>query len=294
MFEKRRMLQSKSEIVMRNLVLGAIFFTSAAFLVIPVIIAFLGSFHDWNPLSGTFNFTGFSNYTRMFQDRVFYRAMLNTAVFCFIVVLFRVVIGLALAYAINSRLIKYKSFFRTIFYMPTVTPLIAVAYVWNIMFNAQFGLLNQVLGTNINWLYDSRFALPAIMMLTIWKDFGYAVILFMAGLNSIPEDAIEAAEIDGASKWQTLKSIILPLLKPTTTVVVVTSIISYLQAFIQIMVLTDGGPGTTTYVSSYIIYQEAFVNYNFGYASAIAFVLLIVTIILTFIYFKVTGISEEI
>lgn len=294
MFEKRRTLQSKSEIIFRNTVLGIIIFFGGAFLVIPVFIALLGSFHNWNPLGGTFSFTGFDNYIRMFNDRVFYRSMVNTAIFTFIVVFFRVVIGLALAYAINSKLIKYKSFYRTIFYMPTVTPLIAVAYVWRIMFNPQFGAINQFLGTNINWLFDSRFALPAIMLLTIWKDFGYAVILFMAGLNNIPEDSLEAAEIDGASRFQLFRKIILPLLKPTTTVVIVTSIISYLQSFIQVMVLTDGGPGTSTYVSSYIIYQEAFVNYNFGYASAIAFILLIITIILTVIYFKVTGVSKEI
>lgn len=294
MFEKRRTLQSKSEIIFRNTVLGIIIFFGGAFLVIPVFIALLGSFHNWNPLGGTFSFTGFDNYIRMFNDRVFYRSMVNTAIFTFIVVFFRVVIGLALAYAINSELIKYKSFYRTIFYMPTVTPLIAVAYVWRIMFNPQFGAINQFLGTNINWLFDSRFALPAIMLLTIWKDFGYAVILFMAGLNNIPEDSLEAAEIDGASRFQLFRKIILPLLKPTTTVVIVTSIISYLQSFIQVMVLTDGGPGTSTYVSSYIIYQEAFVNYNFGYASAIAFILLIITIILTVIYFKVTGVSKEI
>lgn len=293
MLGNRRALQSKSEIILRNVVLGLLFFLSMAFLVIPVLIALLGSFHDWNPLIGTFKFTGFDNYLRMFQDKVFYQSMINTAVFTSVVVFFRVVIGLALAYAINSKLIKRKAFYRTIFYMPTVTPLIAVAYVWNIMFNAQYGVINQTLGTNINWLFDSRFALIAIMLMTIWKDFGYAVILFIAGLNDISTEVIEAAEIDGASKWQTFKSIIWPLLKPMTTVVIVTSIISYLQAFIQIMVLTDGGPGTKTYVSSYIIYKEAFTNYNFGYASAIAFIVLIITVILTIIYFKVDSRINE-
>lgn len=294
MFEKRKSLQSKSEVTMRNIVIFIIAFLSLAFLVIPILMAFIGSFHDWNPLSGTFDFLGFDNYIRMFQDPVFYRSMINTVIFSLVVIFFRVALGLGLAYGINSKLIKNKTFYRTIYYMPTVTPLIAVAYVWQLMYQPQFGAINQIFGSNINWLYDSRFALLAIILMTIWKDFGYAVILFMSGLNNVPQEAIEAAKIDGASDWDVFKYITLPLLKPTTLFVVITSLISYLQAYIHVMVLTDGGPGTSTYVSSFIIFEEAFEQYNFGYASAIAFVLLILTVILTIVMFKRSGSTEDV
>ena len=215
--------------------------------------------------------------------------MINTLIFCVVVVFFRVVLGLALAYAITSKMTKHKTFFRTVFYMPTVTPLVAVAFVWKIMYNPQFGLIDQIFGLDINWLYDSAFALPAVMVMTIWKDFGYAVILFMSGLLSVPSDYYEASNIDGANAWQTFRYITLPLLKPTMIFVVITSIISYLQAYVPVMVMTDGGPGTSTFLSSYLVYDQAFVKYNFGYASAIAFFILILTAILTVLSFKVTG-----
>ena len=170
-----------------------------------------------------------------------------------------------------------------------MTPLVAVAFVWKIMYNPQFGLIDQVLGLDVNWLYSSSLALPAVMLMTIWKDFGYAVILFMSGLLSVPSDYYEAAHIDGANAWQTFRNITLPLLKPTMIFVVITSIISYLQAYVPVMVMTKGGPGTTTYLSSYLVYDQAFVKYNFGYASAIAFFILILTAVLTVVSFKVTG-----
>ena len=172
--------------------------------------------------------------------------------------------------------------------MPTVTPLVAVAYVWKIMYNPQFGLIDQITGLNIDWLMDSRYALLAIMLMTIWKDFGYAVILFMSGLLSVSTDCQEAASIDGANAWQTFRYVTLPLLKPTTIFVVITSLISYLQAYVPVLVMTKGGPGTSTYLSSYIVYDQAFVKYNFGFASAISFIILIFTAILTVLSFKVT------
>lgn len=289
MFKKKRPLQSKSEIVLRNIVVAFLVVYMGIFLIVPIIMAFLGSFHLWNPLNGTYEFLGLDNYIRMFQYPTFWTAMVNTLIFCAVVIIFRVLLGLGLAYAITSKMTKRKTFFRTVFYMPTVTPLVAVAFVWKIMYNPQFGLIDQVFGLDINWLYSSSLALPAVMVMTIWKDFGYAVILFMSGLLSVPSDYYEASHIDGANAWQTFRSITLPLLKPTMIFVVITSIISYLQAYVPVMVMTKGGPGTSTYLSSYLVYDQAFVKYNFGYASAIAFFILILTAVLTVISFKVTG-----
>lgn len=215
--------------------------------------------------------------------------MNNTLIFTFFSVLFRIIIGLALALAISSRLTRFKTFFQGLFYMPTITPLVAVSFVWMWMFDPQFGLINKIFGLDINWLKDSNWALPAIIIMTIWKDFGYATVIFLGGLMGLPEEVFEAAEVDGASKWQTFWKITLPLLKPTTIFVLITSLISYLQAYIQILIMTDGGPGTSTYVISYLIYDEAFVNYNFGTASAMAILLFVVIGLLTLIMFRVTS-----
>lgn len=289
MFWKRRPLQSKSEIWMRNLVMGFLIIYMTIFLVIPVIMVIAGSFHQWNPLNQTYNWLGIDNYIRMFSYPTFWQSMINTILFCVVVVTFRVILGLAIAYALNSKMTKHKTFFRTVFYMPTVTPLVAVAYVWMIMYNPQFGLIDKIFGFDINWLYDSKFALPSLMIMTIWKDFGYAVILFLSGLLSLPSDSYESASIDGANAWQTFRYITLPLLKPTMLFVVVTSIISYLQAYVPVLVMTKGGPGTSTYLSSYLVYDQAFKQYNFGYASAISLFILVLTAIFTVISFKFTG-----
>lgn len=294
MVAKKAKIKSSSEIILRNSVVGSMCVFYIVFLIVPIIIALIGSFHQWNPLNGVFKYTGIENYSNVIKDPLFWKSTWNTLIFSAIVIAFRVALGLAIAYAIYSKLIKYKNFFRTVFYMPVVTPIVAVAYVWKIMYNPQIGIINNLFGLNTNWLFDAKTALPAIMIMTIWKDFGYAVVMFMAGLYSLPEDCFEAARVDGASSWQEFKNITLPLLKPMTLFVVVTSIISYIQTYVPVLVMTEGGPGTSTFLSSYIIYDEAFVKYNFGYASAISFILFVITAILTAISFKVSSNKSEI
>ncbi|MCI9082745.1 MAG: sugar ABC transporter permease [Lachnospiraceae bacterium] len=290
---KRRPLQSKSEIWMRNIVMSILVIYMVIFLIVPVVMVLMGSLHQWNPLNGTYKWIGIENYTRMFSYPTFWQSMFNTVIFCIFVVFFRVILGLGIAYAVNSKMTRFKTFFRTVFYMPTVTPLVAVAYVWKIMYNPQFGLIDKIFGLDINWLYDSAFALPALMLMTVWKDFGYAVILFLSGLLSLPSDCYESASIDGANAWQTFRHITLPLLKPTMLFVVVTSIISYLQAYVPVLVMTKGGPGTSTYLSSYLVFDQAFKQYNFGYASAISLFILVLTAIFTVISFKAAGSKEN-
>lgn len=292
MFRKSNPLQSKSEILLRNITVTGMILFYLVFLLVPIGIALAGSFHEWNPLSGTYRFLGVENYINVFTSALFGKAMLNTLIFSAVVIFFRVGLGLAIAVAIYSTLIKHKSFFRAIYYMPVVTPMVAVAFVWKFLYNPQIGAINQILGMDVNWLMNPKTALFAIIVMTIWKDFGYAVVMFMAGLYSLPTDAMEAAKVDGASSWQTFKYLTLPLLKPMTLFVVITSIISYIQAYVQVLILTEGGPGTTTYLSSYIIYNEAFVKYNFGYASAMSFVLFVITAVFTWLSFRVSGDSE--
>lgn len=289
MFRKTRPLQSKSEVLLRNITVTGMIFFYVIFLFVPIGIAFAGSFHDWNPLSGTYRFTGIENYTSVFTSRLFGKAIFNTMLFSVVVIIFRVGIGLAIAVLICSGLVKQKGFFRAVYYMPVVTPMVAAAFVWKFLYNPQIGAINQILDLNINWLLNPKTALLSVMVMTIWKDFGYAVVMYVAGIYSLPGDAMEAAKVDGASPWQTFRYLTLPLLKPMTLFVVITSMISYIQAYVQVMVLTEGGPGTATYLSSYLIYNEAFVTYNFGYASAMSFVLFVITAWFTWLSFRVSG-----
>ena len=292
MFKKSHPLQSRSEIWLRNIVVIAMVLFFSVFLIIPIGIAFAGSFHEWNPLSGTYRFLGLENYKEVFVSPLFWKALLNTAIFSGVVIVFRVGLGLGIACAINCALVKAKSFFRAVFYMPVVTPMVAVAFVWKFIYNPQIGTINQLFNLDINWLMNPKTALAAVIIMTIWKDFGYAVVMFVAGLMSLPSDALEAAKVDGANAWQNFRYITLPLLKPTTLFVIITSIINYIQAYVQILIMTEGGPGTATYLASYIIYDEAFVKYNFGYASALSFVLFVVTAGLTWLSFRVSGNQE--
>lgn len=265
----------------------------AIFLAYPIYKAFAGSLHNWNPLIDKYDYVGFENFKDVLTSGLFWDSMKNTFVFAFFSVLFRIVIGLGLALLLMSKLTKMKTVFQGLFYLPTITPLVAVSFVWMWMFDPQFGLINKVFHLDINWLKDTHWALPAIIIMTIWKDFGYATVLFLGGLMGLPEDVFEAARIDGASSWQTFWRVTVPLLKPTTLFVMITSLITYLQAYIQILIMTDGGPGTSTYVISYLIFDEAFVKYNFGTASAMAIILFVIIGILTVIMFKVTAERKE-
>ena len=266
-------LRSRSEVILRGTVVCALVIFFVTFFVIPIFMVFGGSFFRWNPLKGQLNFLGLDNWKRVFTSDLFWRSMGNTVFFAAVATVFRVVLGLALASALYSRLIKHKSVYRVLYYLPTITPLVAVAFVWKFIFDPRIGLLDQLLNTNINWLFDSRYAMVAILIL--------------------PQDCYEAAEVDGAGAWQRFRRLTLPLLKPTILFIVITSLISYFQTYIPVMVLTQGGPGTQTYLASYLIYEEAFSKYNFGYASALSFVLFIFIALLTGLSFKVSGKSDD-
>lgn len=209
---RRNPLRSKSEIWLRNIVVITVVAFFSIFVFIPIGAVFVGSFHQWNPLKGQFNFTGTANWVKAFTSDLFWKSMKNTFLFAAVATSFRIIIGLALASALYSRLIKHKSLYRVLYYLPTITPLVAVAFVWKFIFDPQIGLLDQILNKNINWLFDSRYAMPAILLLTIWKDFGYAVIILLGGMYALPQDCFEAAEIDGASAWQRFIYMTLPLL----------------------------------------------------------------------------------
>ena len=285
-------LRSRSETVLRNTVVFALALFFLLFFFAPIVMAFVGSFHQWNPLKGQYVPNGLQNWRMALTNALFWRSMGNTVWFSAVAVAARVVLGLLLASTLHAGLVRWKPLLRTLYYLPTITPMVAVAFVWKFMYQPQYGLLNQLLGTRINWLFDARYAMSAILLLTIWKDFGYAVVILLGGLYSLPTDCFEAAQIDGAGAWRRFFAITLPLLRPTVVFIVITSLISYFQTYIPVMVLTQGGPGTQTYLASYLIYDQAFVKYSFGYASAISFVLFLIIALLTLLSFRLTGKAE--
>lgn len=276
----------KKQLNFRNVSVLFLIVYFAVFLFYPIYKAFAGSLHDWNPLTQKYNYIGWENYQFVLGDKLFWKSLTNTLFFTFVSTVLRLAVGLALALMLFSRMTKMRTFFQGLFYMPTVTPMVAVSFVWMWMFNPQFGLINRFFHLDINWLKNSNWAMIAIIIMTVWKDFGYATVLFLAGLMGLPEEVYEASRIDGANGWQTFKNITLPLLKPVTLFVTITSLISYFQTYIQILIMTEGGPGTSTFVISYLIFDEAFVNYNFGTASAIAVILFVVIAVLTLLMFR--------
>lgn len=278
---------------LRNVVVAFIVVDFAVFLIYPIIRAFAGSMHNWNPMIDTWKYVGWDNFKSVLTDKLFWTSMSNTLIFTVAATFFRLFIGLALAMALYSRMIKHKTIWQAIFYLPTITPLVAISFVWMWLYDPQFGLVDKLTGLDINWLKDSKYALIGIILMTIWKDFGYATVMYLGGLMGLPEEDLEAAEMDGASTWQRFVYIILPLLKPTTIFILITSLINYLQTYVQIMIMTQGGPGTSTYTISYLIYDKAFVQYNFGEASAMSIILFVIIAILTIIMFKVTGEAKD-
>lgn len=264
------------------------------FFIIPVFAALLISFTDFDIYTlgdlRRLRFIGFSNYLKLFQDELFYKALFNTFYFVLVGGPLSILVSLSAALLLNSKLIKFKKLFRTIYFIPVVTTIVAVAIVWRYLYHPRFGILNYLLsfiGINpIDWLGDPYFAMPAIIILAVWKNFGYNMILFIAGLQNIPSELYEAAELDGASGWFKFKSITLPLLAPTTFFTTIITMIGYFQLFAEPYVMTQGGPLNSTLSIVLYMYQEGFRWWNMGYSVSIAFVLFIIILTGTLIQFR--------
>lgn len=244
------------------------------------------------PLLGNPEFIGIENFNRLFSDPLFAASIRNTLVYMVTTVALRVIVGLLLAVALNSKL-RGRTLFRAIFYLPVIAPLVTVAVIWRIIFDTYSGVLNAVLDVfgiaPIPWLTSTTWAMPAIIIMSVWKTFGWNIVIFLAGLQSIPGTLQEAAAIDGASRMQIFFRITLPLLRPTILLAVVISTINASQVFDQVYVMTRGGPGYSTMTLGQMVYTAGFESHEMGYASAVAVVLLIITLILTLIQFKAFG-----
>jgi multiple sugar transport system permease protein len=243
-------------------------------------------------------FVGLRNYSSLLRDPLLWKAMRNTALFLFVGGPLTLGVALAAALLLNARAARLKGLFRTIFFAPYVTTLVAVAVVFRYHYHPRFGLIDRGLAlfgvAPIDWLGDPRWAMPAIILLAVWKNFGYATILLVAGLQAIPESLYEAARIDGASWWQTLRKVTLPLLAPTLLFLGVITTIGYFQFFAEPYVMTDGGkPLNATLSVGLLMYKAGFRWWSMGYAASVAFVLFAAVLGLTSIQFAIQRRSES-
>lgn len=251
------------------------------FIVIPVICSFGLSFTEWDLLN-PIKFVGLENYRTIFHDGLFYKILINTIVFALSTSIFGVIIPLILASILNSK-IRGSEFFKSAYFLPFITPMVVVGVVWAWIFDPNIGLLNQILHLHLNWLYDSTLAMPALIMVSVWKLVGYNMIIFLSSLSAISQSLFEAAKIDGANSFQIFKNVTIPMLSPTIFFVVIITAISSFQVFDLIYLMTQGGPFDSTNVLVYAIYKNAFEYFNIGKASAIAYVLFVIILVLTLI-----------
>lgn len=251
------------------------------FIVIPVICSFGLSFVQWDLLN-PIKFVGFENYREIFHDGLFYKILGNTIVFALSTSFLGVIIPLILASILNTK-IRGSEFFKGAYFLPFITPMVVVGVVWAWIFDPNIGLLNQVLHLHLNWLYDSKLAMPALIVVSVWKLVGYNMIIFLSSLSAISQSLFEAAKIDGANSFQIFKNVTIPMLSPTIFFVVIITAISSFQVFDLIYLMTQGGPFDSTNVLVYAIYKNAFEYFNVGKASAIAYVLFVIILVLTLI-----------
>jgi len=259
------------------------------FFFLPVVAAAGLSFTDFdiyalgNP--ELLRFVGLDNYRRLLESPRFWLALRNTLYFCVVAGPLSVAVSLSAALLVHSRLARLKGFFRTAFFLPAVTTLVAVAATWRYLYHPRHGLLDQALGlvgvSPIDWLGDPRWAMPAIILLAVWKNFGFNMVILLAGLQSIPGSLYEAARIDGANAWRQLRHVTLPMLAPALLFVALMTTIGYLQLFAEPYVMTSGGPSDATLSIVLLMYEEGFRWWNLGEAAAIAFVLFLIILAAT-------------
>lgn len=254
------------------------------FFFLPVIASFVLSITDFDIYAigdiSNARVVGLDNYTALFRNPLFWTALQNTFYFALVGGPLTVAVALAAALLLNAKLVRFRSLFRTIYFIPFVTTLVAVAVVWRYLYHPQYGLLNWGLGffgvEPIDWLADPKWAMPAIILLAVWKNFGYNMLIFIAGLQAIPEELYEAAHLDGAGPWQRFRHVTLPSLAPTFFFVGVVTMIGYFQLFAEPYVMTAGGPLRSTTSLVLLMYEEGFRWWRLGAAAAIAFLLFLI------------------
>lgn len=261
------------------------------FWIGPMIYSFLISFTDWDYMSVEYNIVGLANYKELFTDEQFFSALKNTVIFCLGTVIPTIIGGLGLSMLLKKKL-KGSAIYKAIIFSPWITPTVAISIVWSWIFDPTNGIANWILSLlglpQLEWLHSSETALLSVIIVTVWKSIGWAMIFYLSALEKVPEELYEAASIDGANKVQQFFNITVPTISPTTFFLTITTTINSLQAYDQIQILTQGGPSGSTRTMLYMYFQTAFENFNIGKATAIATVLIILTMILSIIQFIVS------
>lgn len=264
------------------------------FMALPILASFVMSFTSFGladlaaPLGASF--VGLSNYAALWSDQTFHQAAINTVLYTVFGVVATLAIGLAAAVGVNRALGRLRGIFRIGYYLPVVTSIVAIAVIWRFLLDPDYGLLNDALRVvglkSVSWLGDPNLALPTITAIVVWRNLGNAMVLFLAGLQGIPNEVHEASSIDGAGRWREFWSITWPLLAPTTLFAAVMTTIGYLQIFEEPFVMTQGGPLNRTLSVSIYMYQQGFNFFHLGYASAIAYTMFVVIAAVTVVQFR--------
>ncbi len=273
------------------LFLAPALFLIGFFFFLPAAAALVLSLTDFDIYAladlGNARVVGPSNYGRLLDHPLFWTSLKNTFYFALGCGPLTVLVALGAALLVNAPLTRFRTFFRTAYFVPFVTTLVAVAIVWRYLYHPTYGLLNYTLGVfgiaPVNWLGDPRWAMPAIILMAVWKNFGYYMLIFIAGLQAIPRELYEAAELDGAGAWRRFVNVTVPQLGPTLVFVGVVVMIGYFQLFAEPYVMTQGGPLKSTTSLVLLMYEEGFRWWRMGFAAAIAFVLFVIILIWTFI-----------
>jgi ABC-type sugar transport system permease subunit len=264
------------------------------FMALPILASFALSFTSFglkdlqNPIGA--KFIGLDNYIRLLSDGTFWTSLLNTFYFVVVGVPLTLIAGLLIANALNRGITRFRTAFRVGYYLPVITSIVAIAVVWRFVLNPDVGLINMLLdGIGIQgpaWLANPVTAMPSIIAMAVWRNLGFAMVVFLAGMQAIPQQLYEAASIDGAGRWQSFRHVTVPLLRPTILFMTVITTIGYLQLFEEPFVMTDGGPLDKTLSVSMYMYQQGFKFFHQGYASSIAYVLFVIVAIVAFLQFK--------
>lgn len=290
-----------SRLKLRNALIGWTFILPnfigfAGLTLVPVLILLYLGFTSWN-VFGAAEFTGLENFQRLVGDKTFHTALLNTGYYALFHIPLTLAISLGLALLLNRKM-RGMSFFRTVAFFPYITSIVAIAVVWNMLFSPDSGVINQML-TAIGidnppgWTTSPDWAMPAVIIVGTWRDMGYYMLLFLAGLQAVPAELYEAARVDGANAIQRFWNVTIPCIRPTTFLVTVMLTIASFKIFDLILVMTDGGPGTSTLVLSQYIYRKGFEENDFGYASAVAMVLFVICLGITVLQFLINKRRER-
>lgn len=256
------------------------------FIIIPIFCSFGLSFSEWDLLN-EIHFVGFSNYKSVFTEPEFLQILINTIVYAVSTTIFAVIIPLLIASIINNK-IKGSELFKTIYFLPFITPAVVIAIVWAWIFDPNIGLVNTLFHTHYTWLFSTKLAMPVLIFVSVWKLVGYNVVLFLTGFSTIDNSVYEASKIDGATAYQTFFDITVPLLKPTIYFVTTVTAISSFQIFDLIYVMTQGGPNDSTNVIVYSIYKYAFEYFDIGKSCALAYILFAIILVLALVQKKFT------